>query len=116
MDFEHSEKVKGLTGRLSAFMASEIYPLEAERHRWVTDPANLWVPWPEGEKIKAKARSAGLWNLFLPHEYGAISPGLTNLEYAPLAELMGRGYEDAYRQFVEPVVGASGERVGQGAV
>jgi acyl-CoA dehydrogenase len=90
MDFEHSEKVKGLTGRLSAFMASEIYPLEAERHRWVTDPANLWVPWPEGEKIKAKARSAGLWNLFLPHEYGAISPGLTNLEYAPLAELMGR--------------------------
>src|SRR5882724_5663791 len=90
MDFEHSEKVKALTGRLSAFMASEIYPLEAERHRWVTDPANLWIPWPEGEKIKAKARSAGLWNLFLPHEYGAISPGLTNLEYAPLAELMGR--------------------------
>jgi len=90
MDFEHSEKVKALTGRLSTFMASEIYPLEAERHRWVTDPANLWIPWPEGEKIKAKARSAGLWNLFLPHEYGAISPGLTNLEYAPLAELMGR--------------------------
>jgi len=44
------------------------------------------------EGLKAKARVAGLWNLFMPHEYGQFSPGLTNLEYAPLAELMGRVY------------------------
>jgi acyl-CoA dehydrogenase len=90
VNFEHSDRVKGLIARLESFMAAELYPHEAEQHRWVTEPANLWVPWPRGEQIKASARRAGLWNLFLPHEYGAISPGLTNLEYAPLAELMGR--------------------------
>jgi acyl-CoA dehydrogenase len=90
MDFEPSDKVKELSAKLSEFMAEEIYPRETERHRWVHDPANLWVPWAPGEDIKVKAKKAGLWNLFLPHDYGAISPGLTNLEYAPLAELMGR--------------------------
>ena len=90
MNFEHSDRVKELIGRLESFMAAEIYPHEVEYHRWVSEPANLWIPWPGDEQIKARARSAGLWNLFLPHEYGAISPGLTNLEYAPLAELMGR--------------------------
>jgi acyl-CoA dehydrogenase len=90
MDFDHSDKVKGLIATLEAFMAAEIYPREAERHRFVHDPAHLWQPWPEGEAIKARAKEAGLWNLFLPHDYGAWSPGLTNLEYAPLAEIMGR--------------------------
>jgi acyl-CoA dehydrogenase len=90
MDFEHSDKVKALIATLKAFMAAEIYPREEERHHWVNDPARLWQPWPQGEAIKAHARAAGLWNLFLPHDYGAWSPGLTNLEYAPLAEIMGR--------------------------
>jgi acyl-CoA dehydrogenase len=90
MDFEHSDKVKDLLARLGAFMAEEIYPAEQAHDDWIKDPANLWLAWPGMEGLKAKARAAGLWNLFLPHEYGAFSPGLSNLEYAPLAEQMGR--------------------------
>ncbi|ESZ89043.1 MAG: acyl-CoA dehydrogenase [Blastomonas sp. CACIA14H2] len=90
MDFEHSAKVRELVARLEHFMAEHVYPIEAELHAWNNDPANLWKPWPGMDAIKAKARAAGLWNLFLPHEYGEFSPGLTNLEYAPLAEIMGR--------------------------
>jgi acyl-CoA dehydrogenase len=90
MNFEHSEKVNDLRAKLTAFMEAEIYPREKERHEFAADPANLWIPWEPGEAIKAKAKSEGLWNLFLPREYGEHSPGLTNLEYAPLAELMGR--------------------------
>lgn len=71
-------------------MDEQVYPVEAEYFGWVKDPANLWRHWPGLDDLKAKARDAGLWNLFLPEEYGAFSPGLTNLEYAPLAELMGR--------------------------
>lgn len=90
MDFEYSDKVKALIARVEAFMDAHIYPNEKARSAWVSDPANLWKVWPETEAIKAKAKTEGLWNLFLPHEYGAFSPGLTNLEYAPLAEVMGR--------------------------
>jgi len=90
MDFEHSDKVKALIARVEAFMDAEIYPREQARLDWVNDPDKLWQPWPEGDSIKARAKATGLWNLFLPHEYGTWSPGLTNLEYAPLAELMGR--------------------------
>ena len=90
MDFEHSDKVKDLTARLEAFMDEHVYPTEREHHDWDHDPANLWKRWPGIDRIKEKARAAGLWNLFLPHEYGDVSPGLTNLEYAPLAEIMGR--------------------------
>jgi acyl-CoA dehydrogenase len=92
MDFQYSDKVKGLIERLEAFMDEHVYPIEAEWHHWRHDPAHLWTRWPGVEGIKAKAREAGLWNLFLPHEYGKYSPGLTNLEYAPLAEIMGRVY------------------------
>jgi acyl-CoA dehydrogenase len=90
MDFEFSEKVKDLRSRLIAFMDEHVYPAEHERHHWQHDPATMWQPWPKIEEIKTKAREAALWNLFLPHEYGKWSPGLTNLEYAPLAEEMGR--------------------------
>ncbi len=90
MDFEYSEKVKALIAKLEAFMDEHVYPIEAERTEFIHDHANLWKPWPGTEAIKQKAREAGLWNLFLPHEYGDWSPGLTNLEYAPLAEIMGR--------------------------
>jgi acyl-CoA dehydrogenase len=92
MDFRHSEKAQALIERLEGFMAAHVYPTEVERHRWQTDPTNLWKPWPKGETIKEQAREAGLWNLFLPKEYAPFSPGLTNLEYAPLAEIMGRVY------------------------
>ena len=90
MDFEYSEKTRDLMRRVDAFMQEHIFPAEAAYEEFVADPANLWVVPPMIEPLKAKARAAGLWNLFLPHEYGRFSPGLTNLEYAPLAELMGR--------------------------
>ena len=90
MQFEHSDKVKGLLAQLETFMDAHIYPNEQAYHDWVHDPANLWKEWPGMEALKQKARAEGLWNLFLPHEYGEFSPGLSNQEYAPLAEIMGR--------------------------
>ena len=90
MQFEYSEKVNALLAQLESFMDEHIYPNEQAYTDFVHDPANLWKEWPGMEDLKAKARALGLWNLFLPHEYGAFSPGLTNLEYAPLAEVMGR--------------------------
>ena len=88
MDFELSAKTKELQKRLQAFMDDHIYPNEhrfdeeVERERW--KPARIV------EELKSKARDAGLWNLFLPEdEHGA---GLTNLEYAPLCEIMGRSH------------------------
>jgi acyl-CoA dehydrogenase len=90
VDFEYSARARELMQRVDDFMQAYIYPVEAERDEFVQDPANRWVVPPMMEGLKVKARAAGLWNLFLPHEYGDFSPGLTNLEYAPLAELMGR--------------------------
>jgi len=90
MNFDHSDKVKTLLAQLDAFMDQHIYPNERAHDDWVDDPAHLWQHWPGLDAPKELARAQGLWNLFLPHEYGAISPGLTNLEYAPLAERMGR--------------------------
>jgi acyl-CoA dehydrogenase len=90
MHFEHSEKAAGLSARLDGFMRMHIYPAESRWRAWVTNHENLWKPWPELEGLKVLAREAGLWNLFLPHEYHEFSPGLTNLDYAPLAEIMGR--------------------------
>ncbi|MDO9336950.1 MAG: acyl-CoA dehydrogenase family protein [Caulobacter sp.] len=90
MDFDFSDKVKDLIARVESFMDEHVYPNETAYYDFVHDPANLWKEWPGMEDLKAKARAESLWNLFLPHEYGAFSPGLTNLEYAPLAEIMGR--------------------------
>ena len=90
LDFDHSEKVKELIAHLNRFMDAHIYPAEQVRYDWIADHKNLWKYWPGVDDLKAKARAEGLWNLFLPHEYGDYSPGLTNLEYAPLAEIMGR--------------------------
>src|SRR6185295_14773819 len=87
MDFEHSQKVKDLQKRLSAFMDEHIYPNEARFFREAEEVGALKVA-PIIEEVKVKGKAAGLWNLFLPHsEHGA---GLTNLEYAPLCEIMGR--------------------------
>lgn len=90
MDFEYSEKMTSLLARVEAFMDEHVYPIEKAYYDFVHDQTNLWKEWPGMEALKDKARRQGLWNLFLPHEYGEFSPGLTNLEYAPLAEAMGR--------------------------
>ncbi|MFJ7992369.1 acyl-CoA dehydrogenase family protein [Peribacillus frigoritolerans] len=89
MNFEHTEKVKNLEKKLTEFMEKHVYPnesiykkqLEAQVSRWSEIPPIL-------SELTAKAKEEGLWNLFLPDSgYGA---GLTNLEYAPLCEIMGR--------------------------
>jgi acyl-CoA dehydrogenase len=87
MHFDHSAKAKELQRRLAAFMDEHIYPNEDTYHRQIAD-GDRWQPVRIIEELKPKARAAGLWNLFLPEsEYGA---GLTNVEYAPLCEIMGR--------------------------
>src|ERR1700704_5853023 len=88
MDFEPSDKVKRLEARVREFVDREVYPAEAGFERQLNEAPSRWQIPPVMEELKAKARAAGLWNLFLPEsEYGA---GLTNLEYAPLCEIMGR--------------------------
>ena len=90
MNFEHSKTTKDLSTQLTSFLSEHIHPVEKTVTDWYEEPSNTWVPWPGLEDLKRKAKTAGLWNLFLPKEYGEYSPGLSNLEYAPLAELMGR--------------------------
>src|SRR5882672_8360164 len=86
MHFEFSAKVKDLQKRLAAFMEQHIYPNEQRFYDEIE--RNRWSPTQVIEELKPKARTAGLWNLFLPeNEHGA---GLSNLEYAPLCEIMGR--------------------------
>ena len=88
MDFALSERTEKYLERLSAFMDAHVFPNESVyRHQLESGPSRWQIP-PVMEELKAKARREGLWNLFLPEgEYG---PGLTNLEYAPLCELMGK--------------------------
>ena len=89
MDFDHSPKVKDLQERLNAFMDRFIYPAEAVYAQQMQDfGTNRWQVVPVLEDLKAKAKDAGLWNLFLPESHRGA--GLTNLEYAPLCEIMGR--------------------------
>jgi acyl-CoA dehydrogenase len=93
MDFDYSPKVRDLQKRLNAFMDEHIYPNEEVFDQEVAAnraAGNPWVPTAIIEQLKDKARAAGLWNLFLPQsERGA---GLSNLEYAPLCEIMGRSH------------------------
>jgi len=87
MDFTYSPKVAALQQRVDAFMAEHIYPNE-RRYADEIAAGDRWAPSTVIEELKAKARAAGLWNLFLPEaEHG---PGLSNLDYAPLCEIMGR--------------------------
>src|SRR5579872_5238257 len=88
MHFEFSEKTKDLQRRLQAFMDEYIYPNEHRFHDEVEQ--NRWRPTAIIEELKPKAREAGLWNLFLPESDNGS--GLTNLEYAPLCEIMGRSH------------------------
>jgi acyl-CoA dehydrogenase len=91
MDFAYSERTQELQARLNAFMDAYIYPGEARFEAEVAEnrrKGNAWVQTKTIEELKEKAHAQGLWNLFLPEsEYGA---GLSNLDYAPLCEIMGR--------------------------
>ena len=87
MDFAYTEKVRALQSRVAAFMTAHVYPNEQRFHDEV-NTGDRWEPTKLIEELKVKARAEDLWNLFLPESgHGA---GLTNLEYAPLCEIMGR--------------------------
>jgi len=89
MDFAPSARTAELTARLQAFMQSHVYPAEAVYDQQMKSfGANRWQVPPVVEELKRQARAAGLWNLFLPDS--ALGAGLSNLEYAPLCEIMGR--------------------------
>ncbi len=88
MDFEYSDKVRNLLKQVGEFIDAEVSPAEAAYNEQLAK-----FPWETPavmDELKAKARAKGLWNLFLPREHGEFSPGLSNLEYAPIAELTGR--------------------------
>ena len=93
MDFSHSDKVRELQERINAFMDQFIYPAEKDYHDELERNRRGGNPWQVTkvvEDLKKRAKSEGLWNFFLPHsDRGA---GLTNLEYAPLCEIMGRSH------------------------
>ena len=90
MNFEYSQKSVDLQKKLSDFIEKHIVPVEDEFYAFQRNPENIWKRWPKTELLKQKAKETGLWNLFLPKDYGKLSPGLTNLEYAPLAAIMGK--------------------------
>ena len=87
MEFAYSPKVRALQDKLGAFMDQHVYPNE-QRHAREVETGDRWQPPALMEELKAKARLEGLWNLFLPHS--PKGAGLSNLEYAPLCEIMGR--------------------------
>src|ERR1700689_5196490 len=88
MDFEPSAKTKELQRRLQSFMDVHVYPNEQRFHEEIE--RERWKPARIVEELKPKAGQEGLWNLFLPHDENGA--GLTNLEYAPLCEIMGRSH------------------------
>ena len=88
MEFEFSDKVQDLRTRLTAFMEEHVYPNEATYSAQLGGAPDRWQPVPIVEELKEKAKAEGLWNLFLAHSKRGY--GLTNLEYAPLSEIMGR--------------------------
>ncbi|MEM9404022.1 MAG: acyl-CoA dehydrogenase family protein [Pseudomonadota bacterium] len=90
MNFDYTPRVAELRATVAAFLEAHVYPEEANYDRYIRDADSRWTVPPIIEDLKERARAAGLWNLFLPDsKYGA---GLSNLEYAPLAELMGRSH------------------------
>ncbi|MEO7629081.1 MAG: acyl-CoA dehydrogenase family protein [Nocardioides sp.] len=105
MDFSLSPRAADLQGRVRAFLDTEIEPLEADLHHTITQAresgGDNWTPDPRIKELQAKAREQGLWNLFLPAghagtyaaEFGTDGgEGLSNIDYAPLAEVMGRSF------------------------
>ncbi len=90
MDFELTDRCKELQERLQSFMDDHVYPAEAVYEEQLRSSGDPHFDPPVLEELKTRARDAGLWNLFHPHE--AWGPGLKNAEYAPLAEIMGRSH------------------------
>ena len=90
MDFEYSPKVKELQKRVQSFMEEHVYPNEETFYNQLNSQGDRWQIPPIMEELKTKAKAAGLWNLFLPES--GRGAGLTNLEYAPLCEIMGRSF------------------------
>ncbi|MEH6639910.1 MAG: acyl-CoA dehydrogenase family protein [Porticoccaceae bacterium] len=88
MNFDFSEKAEQLKLRLEQFMNKEVYPVEHQYAEYLKTAENPWASPPLMVELKAKAKQEGLWNLFLPAHHR--EDGLTNLDYAPLAEVMGR--------------------------
>jgi acyl-CoA dehydrogenase len=87
MEFEYSKKIKDLQQRVTRFMEKNVYPIEKEYKEYLYTTENPWATPPLMEELKKKAKKEGLWNLFLAKQHGGE---LTNSEYAPLAEIMGR--------------------------
>ncbi|MEV6644280.1 acyl-CoA dehydrogenase family protein [Amycolatopsis sp. NPDC051371] len=87
MDFAFDEKTEEMRGKLLEFMDSHVYPAEPVFERQLAERDAPWAIPPVMDELKAEARKRGLWNFFLPGDHGA---GLTNLQYAPLAEITGR--------------------------
>ncbi len=93
MDFNHSTRTRDLQERLTRFMESDVYPAESTYAAEVAEnrrKGNPWIATRIMETLKSRARAAGLWNLFLPES--DLGAGLANVEYAPLAEIMGRSW------------------------
>ncbi len=88
MDFEYNDRTKELVGRVQNFMDRYVYPNEEVYYEQLDEGDNRWKVIPVLEELKEKAREEGLWNLFLPES--ELGGGLTNLEYAPVCEVMGR--------------------------
>lgn len=88
MDFQYSDKTQDLINQVRVFIDNEVAPAEPLYEEQLAK--DIWATPQIIEDLKVKAKAKGLWNLFLPKEHGDFSAGLTNLEYAPLAELMGR--------------------------
>ena len=88
MDFQFSDRTRELQARVTAFMDAHIYPNEVTYHEQIEAGDTRWKPVPIIEELKVKAKEEGLWNLFLPES--DLGAGLTNMEYAPLCEIMGR--------------------------
>ena len=93
MDFELSDRTKDYRQRLLRFMDEHVYPAERTYHEQLSAAQDPHAHPPVMEELKERAQDLGLWNLFLPHEDPSLGvPGLSNLEYAPLAEIMGRSH------------------------
>jgi acyl-CoA dehydrogenase len=88
MNFQYSDRAKGLMARLTAFMDKHVYPAETAYYDYLQETKTPFRTPPILEDLKSKARAEGLWNLFLPES--DLGPGLSNIDYAPLAEIMGR--------------------------
>ena len=88
MNFEYTQKTQDLINKVDDFMKKNLFPHEYKVYDFHRN--NPWKDYPELENWKKLAKKEGLWNLFLPSYYGDLSPGYSNLEYAPLAEKMGR--------------------------